>query len=145
MIDTTFDVRADAAGKDPDTWSPTVCRYHRFLRSRPLPGGPVFELVTPGRPPYYFRHSSVVGEFVLSSDAFIPTYTRYGVAWGIIDRIPAAEHDRFNRIGYTIGGLILWPANRVDGKWTINQARGRPCRPPDIYRAMLRSAYRPLR
>ena len=27
-------------------------------------------------------------------------------------------------IGYTIGGLILWPASRIDGMWTINQARG---------------------
>ena len=36
----------------------------------------------------------------------------------------AAEHDHFNAIGYTIGGLILWPAISIDRKWTINQARG---------------------
>ena len=27
-------------------------------------------------------------------------------------------------LAYTIGGMTLFPGNRVDGKWTINQARG---------------------
>jgi hypothetical protein len=27
-------------------------------------------------------------------------------------------------IGYTIGGMMVFPGNRVDRKWTINQARG---------------------
>lgn len=124
LIDTTFDVRRDAAGRDPDTYSATLCRYHRALWSKPLPGGVPFELIPTDRPPYYFRHSSVMGEFVLSSDAFVPAYTRYGVPKSVVDQFPVAEHDQFNAIGYTIGGLILWPANRIDGKWTINQARG---------------------
>ena len=76
------------------------------------------------RPPYYFSHSSEAGDFVLSSDAFIPAYTRYGVPKPVLEQFSAAEHDHFNAIGYTIGGLILWPANSIDRKWTINQARG---------------------
>lgn len=124
LIDTAFDFRDDAAGRDPDTYSPTLCRYHRDLWSKPLPGGVPFKLIPTDRPPYYFRHSSRMGEFVLSSDAFVPTYTRYGVPKPVLDQLPVAEHDQFNAIGYTIGGLILWPANRIDGKWTINQARG---------------------
>lgn len=123
LIDTTFDVRTDAGGKDPDTYSPTLCRYHHLLWSKPLPSGVIFDLV-PSSPPYRFRHSSAVGDFTLSSDAFIPAYTRYGVPKSVIERLPAAEHTHFNTIGYTIGGLILWPKNRIDGKWTINQARG---------------------
>ncbi len=124
MIDTTFDFRADAAGKDPDTYSPTLRRYHQLLWSKPLPSGVMFELVPTDRPPYYYSHTSGTREFVLSSDAFIPTYTRYGVPKTVLEQFSAGEHDRFNAIGYTIGGLILWPARPIDRKWTINQARG---------------------
>lgn len=124
VIDTTFDFRTDAAGKDPDTYSPTLRRYHQLLWSKPLPSGVRFELVPTDRPPFYFSHSSETLEFVLSSDAFVPTYTRYGVPRAVLDQFSAEEQDYFNTVGYTIGGLILWPANRIDGKWTINQARG---------------------
>src|SRR4051812_17397589 len=124
VIDTAFDFRTDAAGKDPDTYSPTLCRYHQLLWSKPLPSGVVFELVPTSRPPYYYSHTSRTGEFVLSSDAFIPAYTRYGVPPTVLEQFSAEEHDHFNAIGYTIGGLILWTANPIDRKWTINQARG---------------------
>ena len=30
----------------------------------------------------------------------------------------------FGHIGYTIGAMMLFPGNRIEGKWTINQARG---------------------
>jgi hypothetical protein len=124
VIDTTFDFRTEAAGKDPDTYSPTLRRYHQLLWSKQLPGGVVFDLMPTSRPPYYFSHTSGRGEFVLSSDAFIPAYTRYGVPKTVLEQFSAGEHDHFNAIGYTIGGLILWPANPIDRKWTINQARG---------------------
>src|SRR3954452_7282707 len=124
VIDTTFDFRTDAAGKDPDTYSATLCRYHQLLWSKRLPSGVVLELVPTSRPPYYFSHQSEVGDFVLSSDAFIPAYTRYGVPKPVLEQFSAAEHNHFNAIGYTLGGLILWPANPIARKWTINQARG---------------------
>ncbi|MBA2528770.1 MAG: hypothetical protein H0V19_02205 [Euzebyales bacterium] len=124
LIDTSFVVTSDAGGRDPDTWSPTLCRYHQLLWSKPLPDGLPFELVPTSRPPYYYSHSSALGEFILSSDAFIPTYTRYGVPRLIIEGLPSVEHDHFNTITYTIGALILWPANPINRKWTINQARG---------------------
>jgi hypothetical protein len=69
VIDTSFDVRTDAGGKDPDTYSPTLCRYHRLLWSKPMPGGIRFELSAPTTPPYYLQHRSDVGEFWLSSDS----------------------------------------------------------------------------
>lgn len=65
-IDTRFDFRTDAGGRDPDTWSPTLCQYHQLLWSKPLPSGILFALTPTSRPPYYFRHSSSVGNFVLS-------------------------------------------------------------------------------
>src|SRR3954454_2819876 len=113
VIDTTFDFRTDAAGKDPDTYSATLCRYHQLLWSTPLPSGVVFELVPTIRRPYYFSHSSEAGDFVLSSDAFIPTYTRYGVPKPVLERFSAAEHDHFNAIGYT--GSFSGPSTRSIG------------------------------
>ncbi len=38
--------------------------------------------------------------------------------------IRAEELEAFNAIGYTIGGMMVFPGNRIDRKWTINQARG---------------------
>jgi hypothetical protein len=64
VIDPTFDFRTDAAGKDPDTYSATLCRYHQLLWSKPLPSCVLFELVPTSRPPYYFSHSSEAGDFV---------------------------------------------------------------------------------
>ena len=34
------------------------------------------------------------------------------------------EREEFNRIGYTIGGMMVFPGNQVDRKMTINGARG---------------------
>ena len=51
VIDVGFDFREDTPpGKDPDTWSPTLRRYHRLLWGKPLPDGTEFELddTTPG-------------------------------------------------------------------------------------------------
>ena len=42
----------------------------------------------------------------------------------IIDQIPEVEREEFNRIGYTIGGMMVFPGNQVDRKLTINGARG---------------------
>ena len=45
----------------------------------------------------------------------------------IIDQIPEVETAAFNRIGYTIGGMMVFPGYQVDRKMTINRARG--CHP----------------
>ena len=50
MIDITFDLRSDSKG-DPDTYSPTLNKYHRILWSRELPNGEVMDLQS-GRAPY---------------------------------------------------------------------------------------------
>jgi hypothetical protein len=121
MIDITFDFRSDTPpGKDPDTFSPTLRRYHQLLWSKPLPSGELFELDVTG-PPYYLHHHSELGEFWLSSDAVVPSFSWLAP---IIDQIPEVEREEFKRIGYTIGGMMVFPAQRVDGKMTINGARG---------------------
>jgi hypothetical protein len=123
-IDITFDFRSDTpAGRDPDALSPTLRRYHQLLWSKPLPRGAPFELdVT--TPHTYLHHHSELGEFFLSSDAVIPTFSRELRLAHIIDLIPEVEHEAFHHIGYTIGGMMLFPGNRVGHKMTINGARG---------------------
>ena len=44
MIDTRFDTRSDAGGRDPDSHSKTLRRYHQLLWSKPLPSGALFDL-----------------------------------------------------------------------------------------------------
>lgn len=120
-IDVTFDFRSDTpAGRDPDRYSPTLRRYHRLLWSKPLPGGAQFDLAY-GPSGRYLQHRSELGEFAMSSDAVVPSFR-----WvpRIREVIPHAEMEAFRAIGYTVGGMMIWPGNRIDKKWTINQARG---------------------
>ena len=56
IIDTTFDFNTDANGGDPDSTSPTLRSYHKYLWSKPLPNGEMFELsIKSGT--YLFHHS----------------------------------------------------------------------------------------
>jgi hypothetical protein len=124
QIDTTFDFRADTpAGKDPDAFSPTLRRYHKLLWSKALPGGVVFELVDTTAQ-VYLHHDSEMGEFFLSSDTVVPSFTREHKIAHIINQIPADELVAFNTIAYTIGGMMIFPGNRIGSKMTINSARG---------------------
>ena len=121
FIDTSFDFRADLHGKDPDAHSPTLRRYHRFLWSKPLPSGRPFDL-SDTDPHVYLYHHSELGRFFLSSDSVIPTYTRR--LKHITALFPEEENKAFESISYTIGGMMVFPGNRIDGKYTINVARG---------------------
>jgi hypothetical protein len=122
-IDITFDFRSDARGKDPDSHSPTLRRYHRFLWSKPLPGGVLFALEDLGHKGY-LRHKSERGEFLLSSDTIFRTFSDHRKMQHIITQVPEGEREEALRRGYTIGGMILFPGVKVGGKNTINQARG---------------------
>jgi hypothetical protein len=120
-IDITFDFRRDTPeGKDPDTYSKTLRRYHKLLWSKRLPCGTFFGLED-AFARHYLHHQSNLGEFSLSSDAVIPTFRWHK---RIQTLVPADELKAFRAAGYTIGGMMVFPGNRIDGKWTINQARG---------------------
>ncbi|WP_298341843.1 hypothetical protein [Ferrimicrobium sp.] len=122
-IDTSFDFRSDARGKDPDSHSPTLRRYHRLLWSKALPDGRSFELnaTTPG---VYLHHRSDLGEFFLSSDSIIPTFTRWKRMADIVGHYSEAENDAFRGLSYTIGGMMIFPSNQVNKLPTLNGARG---------------------
>jgi hypothetical protein len=124
VIDTNFDFRSDTPpGMDPDACSPTLRRYHQLLWSKPLPNGALFELdVT--TPSVYLHHLSELGEFFLTSDTVIPTFTRWRILKHITEQIPEVENEAFRTLGYTIGGMMVFPGNQVDRRPTINGARG---------------------
>lgn len=120
-IDVTFDVRLDTPnGKDPDTHSRTLRRYHRLLWSKPLPSGVIFDLDDRTRG-CYLHHTSSAGEFFLSSDSVIPTYTYRADILSLTSKDDLAA---FDALGYTIGGMMVFPAFQIERQWTINQARG---------------------
>lgn len=124
QIDITFDFRSDTPpGKDPDKFSPTLRRYHKLLWCKPLPGGVVFKLDDTNSQ-VYLHHRSEKGEFFLSSDTVITAFTRENRISHIIEEIPVKEMDAFFTICYTIGGMMIFPGNRIGREMTINGARG---------------------
>ncbi len=122
-FDTTYDVRTDAGGKDPDTFSPTLHRYHKMLWTKPLPNGTRFDLGS-SNDGKYLIHRGGAEELWLASDSVVATYSRYGATQQLIAEVGTQPVEEFLALGYTIGGFVLWPAGRIDGKMTINGARG---------------------
>ena len=122
VIDTTFNVYSDANGGDPDSTSPTLRSYHKFLWTKPLPNGKLFEL-TNKKSGVYLYHNSDLGEFYLGSDAITHSYKNHKRKTWLTQQIQNEVTELFDT-GSTIGAYTLFPNNRVDGKHTINQARG---------------------
>lgn len=115
----SFDFHSDTpAGKDPDSFSPALRKYHQLLWSKELPTGQHFHLVM--EPRAYLVHRSSSGVFFLASDA-ITTRLRKK-AWKVIRDIP--EDDLPEYPGYTPGSSLVFPGNRIGRKPTINGARG---------------------
>jgi hypothetical protein len=123
QIDIRFNVFNDTpGGKDPDSYSPTLRKYHQKLWSKLLPNGKLFELDLDH--PRLLHHNSELGEFFLSSDAIGHTYKGVKKMSHIVEQLPATELDKFFNLCATIGGFILFPSKRIDGKMTINGSRG---------------------
>jgi hypothetical protein len=121
IIDTAFNVYSDAQGGDPDSTSPTLRKYHKILWSKSLPNGKKFELLD--KDGVYLYHNSDLGEFILGSDAITHSYKNHKRKKWLTQQIQDEVNELFDA-GSTIGAYTLFPSNRVDGKHTINQARG---------------------
>lgn len=126
-IDTSFDFQAEARGangkeRDSDKYSPTLQEYHRILWSKPLPNGALFELTKVSGNRLY--HNSDLGEFYLSSDRAVPSFASWKKMKHIIEALPVERLKEFIELANTIGGIVIWPSNMVDGLPTINGARG---------------------
>lgn len=119
-IDPSFDFNSDTPeGSDPDKDSPTLKDYHQKLWSKELPyGNGRFDLAP--EPKAYLVHRSSNGVFFMASDAITTRLQKR--AGRIIRNIQPEDLPAWP--GYTIGSSIVFPGNKVDGKMTINGARG---------------------
>ena len=122
-IDTSFNVYTDTPkGRDPDSHSPTLRNYHKFLWSKKLPNGLLFKLDE--TIPMRLHHKSDLGEFVFSSDSIAHTYSNIKSTTNIIKKINTKELEKFVSLCSTIGGYIIFPSERINNQMTINGARG---------------------
>ena len=123
IIDVNFNFYSDTPkGKDPDSYSDTLRRYHKLLWNKPLPNGTVFNLNL--KTPNILHHKSQLGEFYLSSDSLAHDYSKWKSTEHIIKKIPKTEIENFFNLGCTIGGYTIFPSNRIDNQMTINGSRG---------------------
>ena len=123
IIDVNFNFYLDTPkGKDPDSYSDTLRRYHKLLWNKPLPNGIVFNLDL--KTSKILHHKSQLGEFYLSSDSLAHDYSKWKSIEHIIKKIPKIEIENFFNLGCTIGGYTIFPSNRIDNQMTINGSRG---------------------
>jgi hypothetical protein len=122
MIDITFDFYTDSNGKDPDTNSPTLKRYHKILWSKVLPNGKIFDLRDDEAGAYLY-HKSELGQFYLGSDAITHSYKHHKRKQWLTRQIPEAVNQVYSA-GSTIGAYIIFPNNQINKKQTVNGARG---------------------
>jgi hypothetical protein len=122
FIDTTFDFRTDSAGKDVDIASPTLKRFHQLLWSKPLPNGEKMDLSDAVKNSYLVYESK--GKiFYLSSDSISNSYRNTKklshLLLGLEDEV-----QRFQQVGNSIGGYIIFPSKSEEKGMSINQSRG---------------------
>ena len=121
-IDIAFNFYSDSGGKDPDSYSPTLKKYHKLLWSKPLPSGKVFTL-SDTESDSYLTYISEQEKISLSSDSISNSYRDKKALSSIVQDL-SKEVEEFRNLGSTIGGYILFPNKKIDGKMTINGARG---------------------
>ena len=120
MIDITFDFRTDSKG-DPDTYSPTLAKYHQTLWSKELPNGELMQLELSKNTPYVFSWK----DFVLSSDSIIVEMVD-SKSEKLINQVRERVNDfesyyeKLLHRSYSIGGMIIFPRHTA----SMNQMRG---------------------
>ena len=125
IIDTDFNFQAAMVNpdKDADKYSKILQEYHRILWSKSLPNGAPFNLEKLNSA-CLLRHTSTIGEFILSSDRAVATFSRWKRVQHITSQILHEDLNQFIHITETIGAIMIWPSTKVDGKNTINGERG---------------------
>lgn len=118
-IDPDFNFFDDTPeGRDPDSHSPTLRRYHQLLWSKPLPSGQPFELQAGRALSPYLVYEANGTRIVLGSDT-IATRHRKKLSH-LYAQLPDEVNDRFLRRSYTICGFMIFPVSRA----SLNQRRG---------------------
>lgn len=122
MLDVYYDFQAEVDYKDSDKYSKTLQRYHQLLWSKPLPNGNFFGLQL--APDNCLRYKNGDLELILSSDRAVATLIKNRDIQPFINEIGINNVVKFKQLTDTIGGIVIWPARRIDGKITINGHRG---------------------
>jgi len=105
-------------GKDPDSHSPRLRRYHQLLWSKPLPDGRPFELLAGRARSPYLVYESDGAQFVLGSDTIATRHRRR--LSSLYAQLPDDVNEAFLRRAYTICGFMVFPVSRG----SIGQRRG---------------------
>lgn len=105
-------------GKDPDSHSRTLRRYHQLLWSKPLPDGRPFELHAGRALSPYLVHEAHGTRTVLGSDTIATRHRRK--LHHLFAQLPDEVNDAFLRRSYTICGFMIFPVS----PGSINQRRG---------------------
>jgi hypothetical protein len=84
-----------------------------------LPDGSQFTLEEKS----YLYHKSRLGEFNLGSDAITHSYKNTKKLSPIVAKVPEIAENLFNQ-GCKIAAYTIFPSRQINGKMTINQARG---------------------
>lgn len=113
-IDPTFDFRTDSKGKDPDSHSPTLRAYQKYLYSKPLPNGETMVL----------SDNLNWKDFWFSSDSILHGLIGWESYKDITFKADQELVNEYVKEDYYISGEIIFPCYRVAGTQTINQARG---------------------
>jgi len=124
LIDTNFDFRTDSHDRDPDTHSSMLKQYHKLLWTKPLPSGQFFVLSDKTEKRYLVFENSDETHF-LTSDSIVNSLSHHkGKVAKITAELDPDVLKTFRDINSTIGGFLIFPGNRKNGKATINGERG---------------------
>jgi hypothetical protein len=126
-FDVSLDVMSECLGRDADSHSPTLRRYHQLLWSKPLPSGGSFDLVIPKRKSDgYLIYGAPAGPMWFGSDAITNSYTGWMRPRALVEAMAglgSVEKERLLNPPYTVASAMIWPV-RSEHRPTINQARG---------------------
>jgi hypothetical protein len=120
-IDTSFNFRTESNGKDPDSYSPTLRKYHLLLWRKALPTGDFLD-IEEIESTLAYRFNMQTLKF--SSDSISNSFIGTKKVEHLKDQISKFEFEEFRDKGSTIGGYTIFPSIREDGKMTLNGARG---------------------
>ena len=118
FVNISFDTRSDAGDKDPDSYSATLRSYHRYLWSKKLPNGK--ELILDE----WLNNTSDACNFLFSSDSISNSLRGQKDYQYMISQIDQSIIEDFVAKGSTIGGYVIFPKRKINGKMSINQERG---------------------
>ena len=125
MIDVDFDCRTEATKpkSDPDAVSRTLRHNHQYIWNKPLPNGKLFELDISCRMPL-LTHRSELGIFELTSDHMRRTLADRVETKNLVNLLTEQLKQFAEDRAWLVSDCILFPCKKVDGKMTINGARG---------------------